>query len=267
MADIFEEVDEELRRDDYLALWKTYGPWVVGGALLIIGGTAGYQGWSAMHNASLSRASDAFMSAQSDFEAERLPLAAAGFDTLIEDGSAGYVTLGLMQRGAVALEAGETEAAAEFFEQVAARAGDPILRDLAVLKSIWARWDNLSAADVEIRLRPLAEDTAPFRFLARETIAAAHLRAEDYDRARTEYQFLSFNFETPQGVARRSQEALALIDQRAPQVAEEAPTETDGEAAPTEGDGEAASTDVDAPAPAENAGEDTAEDAEGSGND
>ena len=36
MADIFNEVDEDVRKDKSLALWKAYGKYVIGAAVLIV---------------------------------------------------------------------------------------------------------------------------------------------------------------------------------------------------------------------------------------
>ena len=48
MSDIFREVDEDIRRDQIKKLWDRFGPYVLGLALLIVLGTAGYRGWG--HN-------------------------------------------------------------------------------------------------------------------------------------------------------------------------------------------------------------------------
>jgi hypothetical protein len=116
-----------------------------------------------------------------------------------------------------------------------------VIRDLAEIRAVWALWDSLSFADVEIRLQSLASDTAPYRFLARETIGAAALRDGQLDRAEEAYQFISFAFDAPEGVRRRAQEALAIIEREralaAPQsaVIEEAPVDdVPAEAAPAE---------------------------------
>jgi hypothetical protein len=213
VADIFEEVDEELRQDEYQKYWDRYGAWIIGGALTIVALTAGYQGWEYLQHTSRERASNAFVAAQTDYEADRLPLAAAGFEALASEGNAGYAALALLQRAAVAMDAGDRAAAADFFDQAAARSNDPLIADLAVLKGIWVRWDGLSYNDIDLRLRDLTAADAPYRFLARETVAAAALRAGQLDVARDGYQFLLYS-EASTGIRRRATEALALIAQR-----------------------------------------------------
>jgi len=221
VVDIFEEVDEELRKDKYQDLARQYGPLVLGAAAAIILGTAGYQGWHAWQTSTRERSSDAFAVAMNALDAGRSAQAVSGLETLVETGTPAYATLALMQRAAIAQEAGDHAAAAGFYEQAAERTAEPLIRDLATLKAVWALWDTLSFNDVEIRLAPLTSATSPYRHLAREAIAQAALRAGDMERARREYQFLSTSFDAPQGVARRALEGLALIaSQSAPETAE-----------------------------------------------
>jgi hypothetical protein len=220
VVDIFEEVDEELRKDKYQDLARQYGPLVLGAAAAIILGTAGYQGWQAWQTSTRETSSDAYLVAINALDAGQVTQAAASFEALASSGTASYEILALVQRAAIALEAGDNVAAAGFYEQAAAQSGDPLVRDLASLKAVWALWDTLSFNDVEIRLTPLTDATSPYRHLAREAIAVAALRGDDLDRARREYQFLSVGFDVPQGVARRAQEGLALIAERPVPVAQ-----------------------------------------------
>ncbi len=43
MADIFREVDEEVRRDKAAEFWKKYQNWIIGAAVLIILATGGWR--------------------------------------------------------------------------------------------------------------------------------------------------------------------------------------------------------------------------------
>lgn len=268
MADIFEEVDEEVRRDRYLDQWRKYGPWVISGATAIVLGTAGWQLWDYMHTQALNSSSDSFIAAQTDFEAGRLPDASTGFELLMEEGTPGYQVLATLQRAAVALEAGAPQTAAQYFDQAAEQSGDPLIRDLAVLKSVWARWPTLSAADIGIRLRPLTNDDRPYRYMALESIAAAALRDGDLAQAESDYEYLRNQLtiqeglspgSTPRGLFTRIDEALAVIVQQQALLG-------DAETVPEEAAAEAPA-EVPAETPAEPAEDTTAQDAEEAGND
>ncbi|HSG94166.1 MAG TPA: hypothetical protein VLA28_01510, partial [Afifellaceae bacterium] len=45
MADIFQEVDEELRRDKAAEVWTRYGRYIIAAAVFIVAATASYVGW------------------------------------------------------------------------------------------------------------------------------------------------------------------------------------------------------------------------------
>ena len=42
---LLREIDEELKQENLQQLWKKYGTLIVGGALLLVAGVAGFQGW------------------------------------------------------------------------------------------------------------------------------------------------------------------------------------------------------------------------------
>ena len=42
MADVFDEVDEDIRRANALKLWKKFAPLIVGAAVAIVVATAGW---------------------------------------------------------------------------------------------------------------------------------------------------------------------------------------------------------------------------------
>ena len=227
MVDIFEEVDEELRKDKYQDLADKYGPWVLGGALAIIVAAAGFQGFQAWQTSVREDASDQFMVAVNQLADGNAAGAATSFDAVVDNGTRGYADMALLRRAGIALDAGDTASAISLYEQVAAASADPLVSDLAALKAVWAGWAALSFSDIEIRFSPLTDASSPFRHLARESIAAAALEAGDLVRARREYQFLSSSFDAPQGVMRRASEALARIAEHPEAFAGEAMPEAD----------------------------------------
>ena len=45
MADIFNEVDEAVRRERLEKIWQRYGTWIVAGAVLIVAAVGGWRGY------------------------------------------------------------------------------------------------------------------------------------------------------------------------------------------------------------------------------
>ncbi|MCP2669980.1 tetratricopeptide repeat protein [Maricaulaceae bacterium EIL42A08] len=222
MVDVFDEVEEELRQERYQALLRKWGPWVLGGAVAIVAGVAGYQIWLAQSTAAAEASSDTYIEASTLFEEGDLAAANSAFADMAESGPAGYATLSLLRQGEIAIAENRATDAARFFEQAAARAPEPLTRQLAQYKAALALFDTLSYDDLSVRLTPLTEGDAYFGSLARELIAAAAMRDGRWDEARGEYELLSISLDAPPGVSRRANEALVYIRQNAPEaVAEE----------------------------------------------
>ena len=219
MVDIFDEVEEELRHERYQQLLRTWGPWVAGAAVAIVAGVAGYQGYEAWRSNVQARASDAFITGQEAFEAGRLEAADEAFAELAEDGPRGYATLALMERAAIALEQGDSARAARLYEESAERASDRLTRDLARYRGVLAGFDDLSYDDVMLRLEPLIDGDTGFGRLARELAGAAAMRDQRWNEARSHYELLSVALDGSPGLARRTREALAYIEQNAPAAA------------------------------------------------
>lgn len=226
MVDVFDEVEEELRRERYQSLLSQWGPWVGGAVVAIVVAVAGYQFWDWREGSTAAAASDQYMDASAAFEEGDLTRAEAGFSALAQSGPRGYSAIALLRNGQIALQEGRTEEAGRLFEQAAERAPDSTTRQLAQYKGALARFDALSYDDLAVRLDPLTQGSAPFGALARELVAAAALRDERWEEARRAYDLLTIAIDAPPGVSRRAAEALTFIRQNAPAAASEPSPET-----------------------------------------
>jgi len=80
MSDIFQEVEEDVRRERYEQLWKKYGNHVIGAAAVLVIAVGGWQAWTAYDNNRRRAVSDQYEAAQkaagagkaADAEQERL---------------------------------------------------------------------------------------------------------------------------------------------------------------------------------------------------
>ena len=103
MADIFREVDEDIRQARYEKLWKRYRWWLLGLVLALIGAVAAYVIIDE-RNESLRREEGLrFAAALSELEAGRPREAAGQFKALADDTDSGYLALARL-RAAVADE-------------------------------------------------------------------------------------------------------------------------------------------------------------------
>ncbi|GGH04126.1 MAG TPA: hypothetical protein DF715_02860 [Oceanicaulis sp.] len=234
MVDVFDEVEEELRKERYMQMLRSWGPWVLGAAVAVIAGVAGYQGWRAWQDSQSAQASAQFAEARALHEAGQTAEAADAYALLVSEGPRGYATLSLLHQAALASEAGNNEEAARLYEEAGQRSPVALIRDLARYQSAVAGFDSLSSDDLALRLDPLVSGGGGFALLSRELIGAAALRDERWAEARRHYEFVQLSIDASEAMRTRARDALAVIAREAPEEvpAEDAADET-AEAADT----------------------------------
>jgi hypothetical protein len=212
MADIFQEVDEELRHERYAKLWKKYGIYVIVAAVLVIGAVAGTSIWRDYRVSAREADGEAFAAALSAFESGDNAAAANAFGALAESAGEGYAVLARLQAALALGRSGDGQAAAKAFEGVAGDgSADPLFRDLAVLLLAVETLDTADPQALTARLQPLTAASSPWRHTARELTALLAIRAGQSDRARELLTALSDDDEAPIGIRGRATELLATL--------------------------------------------------------
>lgn len=211
MADIFQEVDEEVRRDRAVALWKRYGTYVLAAAVVLVAATAGWSAWRYYMDEQRHAASTRFTEAMILANQGENDAAARVFAEVAAEAPGGYAVLARMEEAALKARAGDRAGAVAIYDRVAADSGAPqALRDVAVLLSAMQASGEADPGAVAERLAPLAAE-GPWRHLARELQAALALRAGDRDRAKTILKQIAEDPGVPAGVKARSGELLAAL--------------------------------------------------------
>ena len=212
MSEIFREVDEDVRKDQALKAWSTYGRYLVGGAVAIVLATAGFQYWSYYTKGQEETDGEQFVAALSLARAGRPGPAAEQFAVIAEEAGAGVATLSQLQRASALAAAGDIRAAASLYDVIAAdRGADDILRDLARLLAAQHLLPLEPRAMIDDRLAPMVQPTNPWRFSALEISGLAALKAGDIAAARDSFERLADDPLAPQGIRSRAAELLAAI--------------------------------------------------------
>ena len=219
MADIFDEVDEELRAERAQQLLKRYGALIVAGALVIVGVAAGWQGWrwyvarqdQAAAVAYLAAMNLADANAAGNSEVNR-SAAVAAFASLNASAPKGYATLSRLREAALKADAGDLPGAIALWNQLASDpTADPILRDLASLLWVQHQVGGGDPSLIEARLRPLTASANPWHALAEEQISLLDLRQGKVDQARTTLRQLTEDVTAPHGVRGRAAALLGRL--------------------------------------------------------
>jgi len=212
VSDIFREVDEDLRTDQYTKLWRQYGRFVIAAVVAVIVATAVWQAYVAWDRSRSEGYSERFIAALQMLQAGQPGAAIAALETLEQDAAKGYASLARLQRAGALIQAGDRREAITLYDAIANDASvDRSLRDLASYMAAQSLLDTADEATLERRLQPLNQDGKPWRFNARELLALTALRAGNTAKAREYYAQLTDDPATPQAIRARAAEMLAAM--------------------------------------------------------
>jgi hypothetical protein len=214
MSDIFKEVDEDIRREQLKRIWDRYGIYVIGLAVLIVIGTAGYRGWEYWQERQAQATGDRFVAAIQLSEDGSHEEAIAALEAIKSDGGGGYPALAGFRIAAELAQAGDTAGAVSEYDTIAASNAPQLIRQLARLRAAMILVDSASVAELEERIGDLASTGNPWRHSARELLGLAAYRTDDFDRARDYLTQISEDQESPQDMRQRAALVLAVIDAR-----------------------------------------------------
>ena len=206
---LFREVDEEVRQEQYKKLWERYGNLLVGLALLVIVGVAGYEGWRYWQKKQSEAAGDSFFAAAGLVANGKSEDALKAFEAVT---NTGFVELAKLREAAVLAGEGKAEEAVKIYDAIAADAGlSQSLRDLSRMRAAAVLADKAAFADIETRLKDLTAAGNPWRHVAREMMAAVQFRLKDYKGADTQVQAILADPETPPALRQRASTMAQLL--------------------------------------------------------
>ncbi|SDI01436.1 tetratricopeptide repeat protein [Lutimaribacter saemankumensis] len=210
-----EEVTEEVRRDKLFALFRRYG-WIGILAVLLIVGGAGWNEWrKAQDRAAAEALGDRMISAlESDSALSRaaalgdIPTEGAGQDMLIALARAGELSA-----------AGDTAAAVEALQQVAANGDVPeIYRRLAGFRALVLQTD-LPAEERRRQFESFAQAGGILRLLSEEQIALIDIGTGAQDAALDRLGRIVQDAEATTGLRRRASQLIVSLGGEVPQIA------------------------------------------------
>ena len=211
MADIFHEVDEEVRREQLKKLWDRYSAYLIALAVLIvaaIGAWRGYEYWVAKRAAA---AGAAFEAASAMSEQAKYAEAEAAFAKVAAEAPSGYRVLARLRAAAALAEVRPADAVKAYDEISADSSLGTTWQDLAAIRAGLLLVDTASLADMRRRLEPLAEPTRSFRHTARELLALSAWRNHDFAAARRYLEMIGGDAESPIGTRARADLLSNLI--------------------------------------------------------
>jgi len=190
VVDFINEVEEELRKDEYNRLLKRYGPYLLAVILAIVAGT-GFLEYRKYAKDKAARATSAsYVNASTLATEGSVDQAYREFIAISEKAPAGYSGLSLVRAATLKLEQGQRAEAVNLLDRAAQTFTQPRHIQLAQLKAAYILASDGAYADVINRLGPLVTKDAPYEYLSRELLGYAALQAGNDSLAREHFGYL-----------------------------------------------------------------------------
>jgi hypothetical protein len=211
VSELFNEVDEDVRRDQLKKLWDQYSIYIVAAALLIIAAVGGWRGYQYLEAKKAAEASAAFDKAVELSEQNKHAEAETAFIDLAAKAPSGYRVLARLRAAA---EAGnrDPQAAAKMYDDITAdRSVGAAEQDLARIRAAGLLLETSTYPNMLTRLEAAAAPGATFRHTARELLALSAWRANDSTAARKWLDLIANDGETPPSLRSRAEALQGLL--------------------------------------------------------
>ncbi|HEY6258463.1 MAG TPA: tetratricopeptide repeat protein [Xanthobacteraceae bacterium] len=211
MSDIFQEVDEEVRREQFKKLWERYQNYAIAAAILVVLAVAGWRAYDWWETKKAAEAGAAFEAAIALSDQGKHSEAEAAFAKIADTTSTTYRPLALV-RAAAELAATDPKAAVAAYDKIAANSSvGAELRDLAALRAGALLIDAGTAAEARARLEPVSGADHVFRHTARELLALAAWHSGDIAAAKRWIEVIDTDPATPPDERSRMEMLTALM--------------------------------------------------------
>ncbi len=211
MADIFQEVDEEVRREQLKKLWQRYGNYIVAACIVVVlavGAWRGYEWWQSKRAAESGAAFEQAVTLAASGKHEE---AEAAFAKLATDGTAGYRVLARLREAAQIAKI-DPKAAVKAYDEIAGDGSvDQVMRDFATLRAGYLLVDTSSYNELKAMLEPLTGANRAFRHSARELLALSAWKAGETAATRHWTDVILTDPQSPPGTRSRAEVLSELI--------------------------------------------------------
>ena len=219
MADIFREVDEDVRRDKALEAFKKYQPWLAGLAIAIVAATAGYRTYDHYRVQAAETAGAQYEAALKLARDGKTSEAEAALSLIGSTGPAGYSGLAQLRRAAEVANH-DTPAGVAAYDLLAGNAAlGPQWQGIARLRAAMLRVDDADLKEMTARLEPLTAQGQALRHTAREMLAISALKQDDLDAAGKWLDQIVADPQSPESTRRRASELQGLVQGGKPAAA------------------------------------------------
>ncbi|MFC3050995.1 tetratricopeptide repeat protein [Kordiimonas pumila] len=208
-----QEVDEDLRRDQLIALWKSYGKFIIAGAVGIALVVASNELYTAKIKSDEEANALAFDQAVEKSQSDGADVVTVWAETL-PSLEGGYQTLAGLRLAQAKAASGDIDGAISSYDNISKQSGvDDALQDLAQFAAATlVGKDPIRQAEAISRLSVVAIKGKAWYFSAMEQLAFLTMKSGDSDTALSHFSILADDPETPPQIKTRAAQFRQMIE-------------------------------------------------------
>ncbi len=204
------EVDEDIKEEERIKLWKKVFPYVVSVSLGIIIFTSGYVFWNNYTESLNQQLGDDFTAAVQLANEEDLDASILALNRIVDEGSDGYVTLAKMKKASLLIQRGELELGLNIYLDLERNAVDQSFRDIASILYVLNSMDTKDPKALLEKINKL-ESSQIWRSSALEMKAFLKLKQNKIEEAIKIFEGILNLPSTPSSLATRAKNMVDYL--------------------------------------------------------
>ena len=208
--EFIKEVDEDLKEEKRVKLWKKLLPYVLGfsfGVILLTSSFVFWENYTKNTNQSLG---DDFTAAVGLASEDDIDAALLALDRIVDKGSDGYATIAKMKKASILIQKGDLEKGLAISLDLERNAVDQSFRDIATILYVLNSMDKEDPLILLEKVKPL-EASKIWKSSALELKAFIYLKTEKKEQAKETFQSILDQKNTPSSLSTRARNMIEYL--------------------------------------------------------
>ncbi len=210
---LLQEIEEDLQRQKFEALWKKFGPFILGAAAAVVLVTGLVTGWQSYRLGQSQKTTEALWRIADGDAGENVKNITALEDYAKSHGSKVQAVFARFYAAGEAEKAGQKDKALEIYSVIESDASvDPVFRQMASLLFVQSSMDSADPKMLEDKLLPLMEKADVWGALAGEYAGHLAVRRGDKEKAKTYFLKVLARDAIPESIGQRAAIMLEWLE-------------------------------------------------------
>ena len=208
--EFIKEVDEDLKEEKRVKLWKKLFPYVLGfsfGVILLTSSFVFWENYTKNTNQSLG---DDFTAAVGLASEDDIDAALLALDRIVDKGSDGYATIAKMKKASILIQKATLKKGLAIYLDLERNAVDQSFRDIATILYVLNSMDKVDPLILLEKVKPL-EASKIWKSSALELKAFIYLKTEKKEQAKETFQSILDQKNSPSSLSTRARNMIEYL--------------------------------------------------------